>query len=70
MVLIIDPYANRHLSRSDIRLVNQVAGVLMDDHDDLDPHDVAGAITHTYRTGMRADALRQHVERHLRLRRS
>jgi hypothetical protein len=69
MFLLIDPYANRHLSRSDIRVVNQVAGELFNAHDDLDLGVLAGAISSAYRSGMRADALKLHVERDLGLRR-
>jgi hypothetical protein len=51
MVLLIDPYANVYLSMADIRLMNKVAG----------------AITNAYRLGMRAQALRMHIERDFRL---
>jgi hypothetical protein len=68
MLLIIDPYANRHLSMADIRLVNKVAGALVDAHDDLDPGLLARAIGQAYRSGMQAQVLKQHVERNLGLR--
>ncbi len=64
MVLLIDPYAHRHLSRADIRLVNQVAGDLFDEVED--PLDLINAIRASYRQGMAREALRTHVQRHLR----
>ncbi len=70
MVLLIDPYANRHLSMADVRLVNRVADDLYNAHDDLDPERLAGAIRTAYRSGMRADALKIHVERSLGLQRT
>jgi len=69
MVLIVDPYANRHLSRDDIRLVNRVAEAVAETYEDIDPGLIARAIDATYRTGMQPVALKQHVERHLALRR-
>jgi D-alanyl-D-alanine dipeptidase len=66
MVLLIDPYANRHLSMADIRLLNRVAAAMADAHEDLDPSDLAGAIVNAYRPGMAAQALMMHTERHLR----
>jgi hypothetical protein len=68
MVLIIDPYANGNLSIADIRLVNKVAGALVEAHEDLDPGVLAGAIRQAYRSGMQAQVLKQHVERSLGLR--
>jgi hypothetical protein len=67
MVLLIDPYANRHLSMADIRLLNKVAGALAEAHDELDPGELADAVTAAYRPGMQAQALVMHIERGLRL---
>jgi len=67
MVLLIDPYANRNLSMAEIRLVNRVAGELIDAHDDLDPAVLAFAIRRSYRSGMQSHALKLHVERDLGL---
>jgi len=66
MVLLIDPYANRHLSMADIRLLNRVAAAMADAHEEMDPSDLAGAIINAYRPGMGAQALMQHTERSLR----
>jgi hypothetical protein len=67
MFLLIDPYANRHLSMSEIKLLNNVAGVIAGAHDDLDLEQLAGAIKHAYRAGMQPHALKAHVERDLGL---
>jgi hypothetical protein len=64
MVLLIDPYANRHLSMADIRLVNQVAGALFEEVED--PAVLIRAIHASYRRGMDPAALKTHVQRHLR----
>jgi len=66
MVLLIDPYANPHLSMADIRLLNRVAAAMADAHDEMDPSDLAGAIINAYRPGMGAQALMIHTERQLR----
>jgi len=66
MVLLIDPYANRHLSMADIRLLNRVAAVMADAHEEMDLSDLAGAIVNAYRPGMNPQALMQHTERSLR----
>jgi hypothetical protein len=68
MVLLIDPYANPHLSMADIRLLNKVAAAMADAHEEMDPSDLAGAIVNAYRPGMQAQALMQHAERQLRRR--
>jgi hypothetical protein len=70
MVLLIDPYANRHLSMADIRFLNRVAAAMADAHEELDPSDLAGAIVNSYRPGMGAQVLMQHAERTLRARRT
>jgi hypothetical protein len=64
MVLLIDPYAHRHLSMADIRLVNKVAGALFDEVDD--PAVLIRALHATYRTGMAMEALKVHVRRYLK----
>jgi hypothetical protein len=64
MVLLIDPYANRHLSMADIRLVNRVAGDLFDEVED--PALLINAIRASYRRGMAPEALKTHVQRYLR----
>jgi hypothetical protein len=67
MFLLIDPYANRHLSMSEIKLLNSVAGVIAEAHEDLDLELLAGAIKHAYRAGMQPQVLKAHVERDLGL---
>jgi len=67
MFLLIDPYANQHLSMAEIRLVNKVAIALLRDHEDLDSSVLARAIGKAYRHGMQDHALKLHVERDLGL---
>jgi len=66
MVLLIDPYANPHLSMADIRLLNKVAAAMAEAHEEMEVSDLAGAIINVYRPGMQARALMQHTERSLR----
>lgn len=67
MILLFDPYANRHWSIADVRLVNKVADALYAAHDDLDLTALSTAIRRAYRPGMHAHALMLHVSRELRL---
>ena len=67
MILLFDPYANRHWSMSDVRLVNKVADALFLAHDELDLSALTAAIRKIYRPGMHAHALMLHGSRELRL---
>jgi hypothetical protein len=67
MTLIFDPYAYRHWSFSDVRVVNKVADVLVEAHEDIDMNLLSFAIRSAYRPGMQAQALMMHVARDLRL---
>jgi hypothetical protein len=57
MTLLFDPYAYRHWSFSDVRVVNKVADALVEAHEDIDLNWLSFAITKAYRPGMRAHAL-------------
>ncbi|OYV36039.1 MAG: hypothetical protein B7Z80_16725 [Rhodospirillales bacterium 20-64-7] len=67
MVLLIDPYAHRLWSMSEIRVANAVAAVLIRTHEALDIGELARAIRRAYRPGMQAHSLKLHVERDLGL---
>jgi hypothetical protein len=67
MILLFDPYANRHWSMAEIRLVNKVADALFLAHDDLDLGRLDRAIRNAYRPGTHPHALKTHVERDLKL---
>jgi hypothetical protein len=67
MILLFDPYANRHWSMADVRLVNKVADALFIAHADLDLAALNRAIRKFYRPGMHAHALMLHVTRELHL---
>ncbi len=66
-MLLIDPYAYKHLSFKDIKFLNAVVDAIVSEKDEIDIKLLIITTLALYKPGMNKHALKTHVYRELKL---